>query len=101
MAHATEAPTMNLELFSKDGRWTEPTPEALAAVSEAERTAIGNIRNAAAMLDTATVAVESNEHALADIRVEIKTLEKSVPKVTFNDLAKAQARDTQRRKMGL
>jgi hypothetical protein len=34
MAHTTEAPTMNLELFSKDGRWTEPTPETLAAVAE-------------------------------------------------------------------
>jgi hypothetical protein len=60
-----------------------------------------NVADAAQRLDTATAAVAENESALADIRVEIKTLEKTVPKVTFNDLAKAQARDTARRRAGL
>ena len=52
-------------------------------------------------LEAATAAVESNETELKETRAEIATLEKQVPKCTFNDLIKQQCAETQRRRAGL
>ena len=64
--------------------------EALAAVTAAEQ-----------RLADATAAIAANESALDDIRVTIKTLEASVPRVTFHDLIKQQCKDTAARRAGL
>lgn len=82
------------------GHMAESTEEQTLNNSTDHAAYIAAIAAAAATLDTATAAVKANESALADIRVEIKTLEKSVPKVTFNDLIKMQCADTMRRRAG-
>lgn len=91
---------MNLNLFDKTGRFSEPNPAALAALSDPERAAIVRIRDAAAILDQANVAAQANADTLKATQTEIAKLEKIVPKITFNDLAKAQAAETQRRRAG-
>ena len=91
----------NLDLFSKHGKFTAPGAEALAALTDGERAAIAAIGNAAGILETATVAVAENESALKSVQAEIAVAERSIPKITFNDLIKQQCRDTARRRSGL
>lgn len=92
---------MSITLFDKSGNWIEPSASALEAVTEPERAAIARIRDAAQVLDAANVAAQDHADRLAKVRSEIAALEKITPKISFNDLAKAMARDTQRRRMGL
>jgi hypothetical protein len=90
-----------LALLDKSGRFSEPNPSALAALNDAQRVAVARARDAANALDVATAAAKANADALAVTQSEIATLEKVVPRVTFNDLAKAMARETLRRRMGV
>lgn len=91
----------NINPFDSAGRFTEPNPEALAALSDAERVAIARIRDASRALDAANLAAEANADALAGTQGEIAALEKVIPRVTRIDLVKAMAAETQRRRMGL
>lgn len=91
----------NLNLFSKSGQYTPPDAATFAALSDPERVAINRIADAAAVLDAANDAAKANADALKQTQHEIAALEKLVPKITFNDLAKAQCADTQKRRAGL
>lgn len=91
----------NLNLFDRLGRFTAPSAETLAALTDTERANVAGIGDASSRLETATAAIAVNEFNLADTRAEIVALEKIVPRQTFNDLAKAMAADTQRRRAGL
>jgi hypothetical protein len=91
----------NLDLFDKRGKFTAPSPAALASLTEAERGNVAGVGDATQHLENATAAVESNETELKETRTEIAALEKQVPKQTFNDLIKQQCADTQRRRAGL
>ena len=91
----------NLDLFSSKGRFTAPSNEALAPLSDADRANIGHVSDASRALEAATAAVESNETELKETRAEIVALEKLVPRQTFNDLIKQQCAETQRRRAGL
>jgi hypothetical protein len=91
----------NLDLFNKRGEFTEPSPAALAALSEPERAAIARIRDAAAVLDQANVAAEANADAIKTTQAEVARLEKIIPSVTRMDLVKQMSADTQRRRAGL
>lgn len=90
----------NLDLFDKRGRFTAPSNEALAPLSDAQRINVAHVGDASRALDATTAAVESNETELKETRAEIAALEKQVPKQTFNDLIKQQCADTQRRRAG-
>ncbi len=92
---------MNLSLFSKSGQWTEPSADALAALTDPERAAVGRIREASQVLDAANADAQQNADALKSVQAEIAALEKVIPKITFNDLIKAQCADTQKRRAGL
>lgn len=92
---------MNLNLFDKAGRFTAPDAAILAALTDPERNAIARIADAANLLDAANLAAQENSDALKLKRDEIAALEKKIPKLTFNDLAKAMAADTQKRRAGL
>jgi len=92
---------MNIDLFDKAGRFTEPSPAALAAVTEGERAAIARIRDAAAILDQANVAAQANADEIKATQAEVAKLEKIVPSVTRIDLVKQMSADTQRRRAGL
>ncbi len=91
----------NLSLFDKSGQFSEPSPSTLAALSEGERMAIAHIRDAAAVLDAANADAQENAAALKTVQAAITALEKVLPKTTFNDLIKAQCRDTAARRAGL
>jgi hypothetical protein len=91
----------NLDLFDKAGRFTQPSPETLAALSDPERAAIARIRDASNVLDAANLAAQENADALKSTQTEIAALEKVIPKITFNDLIKAQCRDTAARRAGI
>jgi hypothetical protein len=91
----------NLSLFNKSGHYTAPDAATLAALSEPERVAIARICDASHILDAANLAAETNATALKQAQSEIAELEKSIPKITFNDLAKAAAAETMRRRAGL
>jgi hypothetical protein len=91
----------NLNLFDKAGRFTEPSPAALAAISEGERAAVDRVREAAAVLDAANVAAKVNADEIKSTQAEIATLEKTIPKITRMDLVKQMSADTQRRRAGL
>jgi hypothetical protein len=91
----------NLDLFDKRGRFTAPSDESLARLTDAERANVARVGDASRELETATANIAANETALADTRAEIAALEKLVPKQTFNDLIKQQCADTQRRRAGL
>jgi hypothetical protein len=92
---------MNLNLFSKAGRYQAPDAATFAALSDPERVAINRIADAAAILDAANVAAETNAAELKTVQTEIVALEKKIHKTTFNDLIKAQCADTARRRAGL
>ena len=91
----------NLSLFDKAGHWTEPSVEALAAVTDAERDAIAHVRDAAHALDAANVAFAENESALKSTQAEIAAFEKRVPKIDRITLVKQMMADTQKRRAGL
>jgi hypothetical protein len=91
----------NLNLFDKRGRFTAPSAEIVAALTDTERKHVAAIGDASSRLETATAAIAVNESNLADTRAEIVALEKIVPRQTFNDLAKGMCADTQRRRAGL
>ena len=91
----------NLDLFDKRGKFTTPSPAALASLDDGGRVRVAGVGDAAQHLENATAAVESNETALTETRAEIAALEKIVPRSTFHDLIKAQCADTQRRRAGL
>jgi len=92
---------MNLNLFSKSGAWQEPNADALAALTDPERAAVGRIREASQVLDAVNADALKNSDALKSVQVEIATLEKKLPRTTFNDLIKAQCRATALRRAGL
>jgi hypothetical protein len=91
----------NFALFDKRGKFTAPSPAALASLDDDGRARVAHVGDAAQHLENATAAVESNETELKETRAEIAVLEKLVPKQTFNDLIKQQCADTQRRRAGL
>ncbi len=91
----------NIDMFDKAGRFSEPDPRTLAALTPAERMGVARIRDASRLLDAANGAAQTNADALKSVQAEIAGLEKVIPKITFNDLAKAQARETQRRRAGV
>jgi hypothetical protein len=83
------------------GRFSAPSDEALASLDDTGRALISDIRIASLALDAAAAAIVTNEKAIAETAAEIAALQLIVPKQTFNDLAKAQGRETQRRRAGL
>jgi hypothetical protein len=91
---------MNLNLFDKAGRFTEPSPAALAAVSDPERAAVARVREAAAVLDAANLAALVNADAIEATQAEVAKLEKTIPQITRIDLVKQMSADTQRRRAG-
>ena len=92
---------MNINLIDKAGQYRAPDAATFAALTDPERMAISRIGDAAAVLDAANVAAETNATALKSVQAEIRALEKVIPKITFNDLAKQMAADTQRRRAGI
>jgi len=90
-----------LNLFDTAGRYIAPSAEIIATLTEAERTALDRIAEAAGALEAAKLAAKANGDKLAATQAEIAAIEKVIPKITFNDLAKAMAAETQKRRAGL
>jgi phage-related tail protein len=88
-------------LFDKQGRFTDPGHEALAALDDAGRARVARVGDASRQLDAATSAIADNEKALAQTQAEITALDKIVPRQTHTDLVKQQIADTARRRAGL
>lgn len=90
----------NLDLFDKRGKFTAPSPEALATLTDTRRANVARVSNAAQRVEDITVAIAANELATKEVQAEIAALEKLVPRQTRIDLVKQMCRETVLRRSG-